>query len=115
MPARAKKVPTSDITAVIGLRRVTVKMARPMAMPARRMKITVSAGPALPSIRCTSRSSCGGLLHLRLELAAELGEEAEHRPGGRLAEGTDRVAGDADGDVGEQVDVARAPLALHQA
>ncbi len=43
---------------------------------------------------------------LRFELAAELGEEAEHRPHRRVAERADGVAADAVRDGGEQRDVA---------
>src|SRR6185503_12792694 len=50
--------------------------------------------------------SCGPPLDRRLEVRAVLGEEAEGRPRGGVAERADRVAGDAVRDRRHQVDVA---------
>src|SRR6266576_3126320 len=57
----------------------------------------------------------GRLPELGFEVGAELGQEAEHRPGGRLAERADGVAGDAVRDIGQQLDVAGLALAARQA
>src|SRR4051794_10274350 len=100
------------MTAVTGLRRVTVMSAPATVAPARTAKTKMSARLTLlrsssmwwPLVRTAKSSGC--LAQLGLEVAAELREEPQHRPGRRLAEGADGVAGDADRDVGEQIHVA---------
>src|SRR5688500_3225796 len=63
--------------------------------------------------------SCG--LHLlracdlRLEIRAELGEEAEHRPRCSVTERADRVARDAVRDAGEQLKVVGLAAAIGDA
>src|SRR5687767_3431169 len=121
MPARAKKVATSDMTAATGLRRVMVSSAPATVAPARMAKTITSARLALSRPSDSTRlASCLFLVSGRLpdagfEIGAELGEEAQHGPCGRLAERADCVAGDAHRDVGQLLDVTGASLAIGDA
>src|SRR5262245_4272613 len=57
------------------------------------------------------RTGTAALLHVGLELAAELLQERLHWRGGGIAEGAERLAGDVVGDRHEQVEVAHPTLA----
>src|SRR3569623_149575 len=60
-------------------------------------------------------TSCGPPLDRGLEVLAVLREEPERRPGGRIAECADRVAGDAVRDRRHQIDVAFLAFAVTDA
>src|SRR4051794_25225585 len=103
------------MTAVTGLRRVMQKMAMTTTPIDRMRKMAPWGTPGARANRphprsCWCSAALGDLPELGLEISPELGEEAHHRPGGRLAESADRVAGDAVRDGPQQVHVARVPI-----
>src|SRR5262252_9585058 len=112
MPASPKNVATSDITAVTGLRRVMVKMAKKTTIADSAQKAICSPmeGPA----PAPTTLGCLPVLELGLEVGPPLGQEPEHRPRRRVAQRADGVAADPVGDVGQQVDVARLAVPIGQ-
>src|SRR4029079_11355720 len=109
MAARKKNVATSETTAMTGLRRVMVNRAHATIAMASSQKTTCSpdetplAAAASTSGHLLERRGADARadapLELRLEVGAELGQEAEHRPRGGVAQRADGVAADAVGDV----------------